>query len=407
MDGTPSQIRRCFLVSESQQKRQGAAGVSPHSLQVVGTMAANFPPFLEFLPGFGGINSTTRVRRTLGELFLTALVGSCLILPSSLCAAAQSQQPAQSREVIKISTRLVVVDAQVLNRKTQKAIANLRGDDFLVYEDGVLQEVTHFSKDKLPISVVLLFDITWSLHPVLKQLASNALKTLEHLKPEDEVALIAFGSAALLVEDFTPDRQKIAAAIEHAANHYSEIEHSVGGSAQLNEGVYQAAAYSRKHARPGNRRVVVILNDGLANIAFRSVHSEKEAFAELFESGVTICGLVARGWRSDLGEALNCVVPWVVVLRRLNPPGSVYKYAAQTGGEVIKASQGDANTRLAELFDHLRKYYTLGYVSSNPKLDGRFRTIKVKLKPEIEKREGNSLAVFAKRGYYALPRNTP
>jgi len=48
--------------------------------------------------------------------------------------------------------------------------------DFRLYENGVLQRISYFSQDELPLSVVFLFDLTDSVRPVLKPLAEGAYK---------------------------------------------------------------------------------------------------------------------------------------------------------------------------------------------------------------------------------------
>jgi hypothetical protein len=51
------------------------------------------------------------------------------------------------------------------------------------------------------------------------------------------------------------------------------------------------------------------------------------------------------------------------------------------------------------MIDRLRTRYAIGYVSSNTNKDGKFRKIKVKLSPEVEKHEGK-LDIVTRRGYY-------
>jgi hypothetical protein len=64
---------------------------------------------------------------------------------------------------LRLSTQLVVVDAQVLSRKTRTPVNGLSERDFVLYEDGVRQQITHFSQDRLPLSIVLLLDVSASV----------------------------------------------------------------------------------------------------------------------------------------------------------------------------------------------------------------------------------------------------
>ena len=80
---------------------------------------------------------------------------------------------------------------------------------FELYEEGVKQEITHFSQDKLSLSVILLMDLSASASPVLKEIQSDALLALDRLRERDEVAVMAFSSKTQLVQDFTRDRRLI------------------------------------------------------------------------------------------------------------------------------------------------------------------------------------------------------
>ncbi len=61
----------------------------------------------------------------------------------------------------------------------------------------------------LPLSVVLLLNISPSVHPVIEEIHKGALHALQSLKPEDEVALMVFAGVTELIQDFTKDRQLI------------------------------------------------------------------------------------------------------------------------------------------------------------------------------------------------------
>jgi len=60
----------------------------------------------------------------------------------------------------------------------------------------------------LPLSVVLLFDLTESVHGVLHPLAAGARAALGHLKPEDEVAVMVYAASARTVDGFTRDHAR-------------------------------------------------------------------------------------------------------------------------------------------------------------------------------------------------------
>jgi len=67
----------------------------------------------------------------------------------------------------------------VVNKKTRHVVPSLKATDFEIYEDNTPQRVSAFSQDTVPLSVVLLFDLTDSVRPVLKSLGEGALEALQ------------------------------------------------------------------------------------------------------------------------------------------------------------------------------------------------------------------------------------
>ena len=70
----------------------------------------------------------------------------------------------------------------------------------------VPQNISYFAHDRLPLSVVFLFDLTETVQPILKPLAEGARNILSHLRPQDEVSVMVFSSHTELLKDFTTDR---------------------------------------------------------------------------------------------------------------------------------------------------------------------------------------------------------
>jgi VWFA-related protein len=306
--------------------------------------------------------------------------------------------------VYRVDVRVVLVDAQVLSKKSRHAARELKEGDFEIYEDNVQQRVSSFSQDTLPLSVVLLFDLTDSVRPVLKSLGEGALEALQHLKPEDEVAVMAYAASAQVLQEATTDRALAVAAIEKASRMESEE------AAFFNEGIFQAAVQLAKGKNVASRRVIIWLTDNVPNIPSESEiplryrrslkgampHSQKEAMQQLFQTSTVVCSLVKQSEISVSGESGLRAHP---AERMLHPPGEVYKYAAASGGQVIEFKRKELKAKLAALIDDLRMRYSLGYHPSVQKPKGRFCTIKVKLAPEVKKSVGDVI-VEAKQGYY-------
>ncbi len=137
------------------------------------------------------------------------LILFCVIASAS---AAVAQQP-EASDVIKVSTNLVVFDVQVFDKKTKTVLTDLTEADFEIFDRGNKQTVTYFSHDELPLSIMLLLDVSESVRPFIRRVRDGALEALRHLKPEDQVAVMAFATTSELLQDFTTDRNLVTSRI--------------------------------------------------------------------------------------------------------------------------------------------------------------------------------------------------
>jgi VWFA-related protein len=300
---------------------------------------------------------------------------------------------------------MVVVDVQVVHVKNKTAAPALRKQDFQIFEDGAPQEIAFLSRDASPLSVVLLFDLTATVRPVLRRLASSAAGALTHLKPEDEVAVMTYAASAQLVGDFTTDRQKTMASIVQAAGRWSPE------AAFFNEAVYQAALQFEKAANPASRRVIIWLTDNLADaptewmrahlgksVPKGELHTETQAIRALHESGITVFPMLLKGPQWVVNYTMTKMFEGLAEIS--NAPGDVHRYAEVTGGRVFDlAGQQAVDQRLAELIDQIRSRYTIGYRPAQSKPAGTYCKLRVALAPGVPLRSAE-WSVLARAGYY-------
>lgn len=342
---------------------------------------------------------------------VTIIVSSLLFILSLYARApvvSQSQDPAQSVAPIRISTDLVLIDALITNQQTGRVISNLQMDDFQLHEDKVKQTITHFSQDRLPLALVLAFDVGGSL-PEEMLLKKELLAALRGLKPEDEAAVMAFDFGRVrLIEDFSRDRELIAdrlANIREEFHRRASVPSPTGGRASiglrpgsaLNQAVYEAATLLNQRHQPGLRTAIVVVapEDKPVQLPFTG-KSQKKVLEALLEPGTSVNGLVLPGLPM---ASLNPVTAPLGLISR----GSVSKYAEETGGDLVKVEGSDAGKKLGQAIERLRARYSLGYLTTNEKWDGKYRRISLTVTPEVEKREGKVI-VQARKGYFAHKR---
>lgn len=296
-------------------------------------------------------------------------------------------------EIVKVDVDLVTVDALVLQKKTARVVGGLKKEDFVLLEDGTKQEITHFSQDSLPLSVLLLIDRGGCLDPFNAQVHRAASDAISRLKPVDEVAVMTYHDTTRLLQGFTRDRSLIEDALNRIPVHDEMADHC------LNTLFFDAADYMVKASNPVGRRVVIAITGVTRNFDCPNSPSGKSAAQAIYESGSVVCGIIPKSGDQKLE---NGIMIWATRIGRLQ--GAEYldiqNLANETGGEVLQDKPENLNTTFQTLMDHLRSRYNLAFVSSNKKRDGTTRKLKIDMAPPVQKSQGK-LVVKARRTYVA------
>lgn len=255
------------------------------------------------------------------------------------------------------------------------SITDLVKQNFRLFEDGVEQNITYFSKDDAPLSVGLVFDASGSMRNKIHKSAEAAAAFFKTANQGDEFFLVEFGERPKLSTPFTSDSDQI----------YRKIVHSRPfGRTSLIDAIHLALLQMKK-AR-NSRKAIVILSDGGDN---RSRLTPSEIKGALLESNVQMYAMGIFD-PDDLTKHSR---------EEVNGPRLLRELATQTGGRSYPVGNvDDLESISTTLGNVLRNQYLLGYTSSNQFRDGKYRHVKVNV---IVSPEMPTLSVSYRHGYYA------
>ena len=279
-----------------------------------------------------------------------------------------------ARQVFKSGTDLVLLNVTVTD-SAGHLVTGLTQENFQVYEDGVLQTVTNFSKDPLPIALSILLDSSTSMDRKLPVAQEAATGFARRLTPKDVAQIIDFDSQAQILQAFTNDKVALEQAIRRT---------QAGGSTSLFNALYTALSELKSVRAQATgevrRQAIVALSDGEDTTSLVTFEDVLD-LAKRSETAVYAIGLREKGDPAMSGK-------W-------NEADYVLKTLAhETGGRpffVDDVSQLQAI--YSQIAEELSNQYSVGYVSKNPKRDGAWRRIIVRItKPNVTAR--------AKAGYF-------
>jgi Ca-activated chloride channel homolog len=288
----------------------------------------------------------------------------CILIVFAFGAFQQSPQAPDIRvDVEAVNVLVTVMD------KSNRFVTDLPRQRFRVSEDKVPQVIENFRHETdLPLQIAMLFDTSASIRLQLdfqKKAASNFLHAV--MRPQDQALLVEFDTGVTLLHDFSDRPGPLAQQLQNL---------KAGGGTALLDALYRVA--EEKMAEGTGRKVAVLISDGDDLASHRSF---EEAMDMLHRAGVAVYAIGTNNFAasgSKKGEAM------------------LTKLAESSGGRAFFPYSPD---RLDDVFDlineELRSQYSLAYVPTNRKHDGKFRKIRVQIE------QGRGLTIRHRQGYYA------
>ena len=283
-------------------------------------------------------------------------------------APADRQRPSFRASIDIVSLNVTVTDG------SNHYVTDLAENEFSVFEDGVKQNLTFFSRRQQPIALSLLLDSSASMEQHIGTLQTAATNFVRKLKPSDIAQVVDFDSRVEIRQAFTGNQADLQTAIEQT---------NAGGSTSLHNAIYIALKELRKvkavNEEDVRRQALIVFSDGedtSSLVSFEEVLDlAKRSETAIYAIALRGADVQAKGFR----EA-------EFVMRTL---------AQETGGRAFfPARIDDLAGVYTQIADELASQYTLGYTSGNQRRDGAWRRLVVQVSRA-------SITPRTKKGYYA------
>lgn len=266
-----------------------------------------------------------------------------------------------------------LVSLNVTVTEGTKYITDLNEADFEVFEDGVRQNLTYFSRMQQPIALAVLLDTSNSMEERLPMAQEAAVGFVKRMQSQDMMEIVAFNSQVDVVQPMTNDLGKLEKAIRSTA---------VNGSTSLYNAIYvslkglkRIRAQSTEDIR---RQAIVVLSDG-DDTSSLIPYEDVLDLAKRSETGIYAIGLR----QPDTGKPRFKEAEFV--LRQLSQETGGRAFFIDTVTELPKIYQ--------QISQELASQYSIAYGSKNTVRNGAWRRIDVRIA-----RPG--LTARTRRGYF-------
>jgi Ca-activated chloride channel homolog len=284
-----------------------------------------------------------------------------LLLSALLCAQ------------FKVGVVLISVVATVVDGKG-RTVPNLTIDDFILEEDGQPQTITHLLPTAdLPVSIGIILDASKSMESKIRTAQRAVDRFLSMVHQDDEIFLMTFARRASLIADFTSDRTALTNALMTGVN--------VSGGTSLYDSLYQALQKVKQGRH--QKKVVLLVTDGEDTTSLtrfdKALQNIREAEMLVYSVGIKGAPGFDLGTDPLSGNARSSSLNNTTVdMKVLN------RFGEASGGRAWEISETTFGRHLDAVLDtiaaELRSQYSIGYYPNHPVKDGKWHSVRVRMK---------------------------
>lgn len=293
----------------------------------------------------------------------------------------------------------VNVDVAVLDDKNH-FIPRIPAGNFRVLEDGVPQQIAQFGQGEAPMTICMVIEFSGRFQSYWTSGWYETLQAsygfLETLKPDDNVAVVAFDLRTTILSDFSPDKRKAEEAMSRLR---------IPGFSESN--VFDALTdMADRMQNIEGRKAILFVGSGIdtfSKLTFDQTRKKlQEAAVPIYTiSTLQAARIIAEGYGMSPMDNMTF----------LQADNEMRTFAKETGGMAFfPRFLGEYPSVFRQIEDSLKSQYSLAYHPTNTTKDGKFRRIKVELvNPENneplrmknEKGKPIKYQIVAKAGYKA------
>jgi VWFA-related protein len=359
--------------------------------------------------------------RWLGEAVLHATVVATVIWAGAVAARAQqppgpqAPPPGQAKGAetappsatatqekpgyaIAVESALVNFDVLVTD-EDGRVLAGLNKENFRVLDNGRPQAITNLAPVEDPITIVMLLEYSGTAYDYFAYKAANwGSRFLEHLGPDDWVALVTYDLKPTIRVDFTRNKAEVQQSL--ASLSFPEFSES-----NMFDAIIDTAD---RLERVKGKTAVLLIATGINTLSSNSLNKTyqrlKESDATVFCIAVAEREFMAAEMRGGLYEGTN--------LTYLQAKNELDTFAKLTGGSAwFPRFEGELPSIFRSVAAFLRNQYRLGFSPANLARDGKYHKLKVevvgpdgkRLRVTDAKGKKRKVIVYAREGY-VMPR---
>lgn len=267
---------------------------------------------------------------------------------------------------------LITVPAIVMDRNG-RYVANLRKEDFAIYENGVEQNLSSFMSVEKPFTVALMLDVSGSTKYQLDEIREAANTFVSRLRLSDRMMVVTFDGKINLLADVADVR-----AIRQSKLHIPAV---TDGTA-----LYDAVAFTLKRmAQVPGRKAIVLMTDGVDQNSVATLQGTIAGIAEQDVLIYTVQYNTQPQTSARLSFIKNEKARRKVEQRLLKQYATSEPYlrtlAEKTGGRFYKAEDlREVGPAFEAITAELGVQYSLGYYPKENSTTGAERSIKVRVR---------------------------